>query len=104
MEDCKMGRKSKLILGFGYNSYGKHKSKINGKNTHIYQIWMDMIKRCNTNKQKAYLDCTVDDAVSAYKEAKELAAKEWLEVIKRDNIVVDPRVVNWLENYEYEEK
>lgn len=196
-----MTRTSRLILGFGYNSYGKFKAKVDNKNTHIYQTWIDMIKRCYGSKQKTYHDCSVDkcfqnfqdfaewainqigfglkdyhmdkdilcrdvkiyskdtvlfipkdlnmfltnskaargeypqgvsfkkshgrycaqikkfkevqhiglfdnidDAVNAYKLAKESAAKEWLEIIKRDDIIVDPRVITWLENYEYKEK
>ena len=192
---------NRKICGVAYNSGGKHKAKVNKRNTYVYQIWRDMIRRCLGNKQNTYTDCKIDDyflnfqnfaewatvqigfgikdyhmdkdilsgdnkvyspstvvfipkdlnifltnskaargkypqgvsfkkshgrycaqikkfgvvhhlglfnsveeAALVYKEAKELAAKEWLALILKNKIVVDPRVIEWLENFKFEEK
>jgi len=51
----------KLIYGYGYNSGGKFKAKVNSKNTYVYQVWRDMIKRCYGDDQKTYKECTVSE-------------------------------------------
>lgn len=43
----------------GYFGEGKHKAKVNGKNTKVYDVWNSMMKRCYDNKRPTYKDCSV---------------------------------------------
>lgn len=53
----------KLIMGVGFNSGGKHKTKEYGERLKTYEIWRDMIKRCYSKKRQArdpsYIGCSV---------------------------------------------
>lgn len=53
----------RTVFGAGYFGEGKYKAKENGKNTRVYDVWHDMIKRCYSEKlhekQPTYKDCTV---------------------------------------------
>ena len=40
---------AKLVFGVGIND-GKYPAKINGKNTKEYTLWMDILKRCYSEK------------------------------------------------------
>jgi len=55
----------KLMYGKACNSKGEYPAYANGKNLMMYDVWLNMIKRCyrkNTQKkQPTYADCTVDD-------------------------------------------
>lgn len=54
---------SKLILGVGFNSKGKYKTKIGGAYTSAYSTWRNMLRRAycqNTRKkQPTYINCSV---------------------------------------------
>ena len=51
------------VYGVGYNSKGKHPTKINGKLTKYYAIWKSMLQRCYSprcqEKYPTYKDCEV---------------------------------------------
>lgn len=51
------------ILGVGFIGDGKHKSRINGKNSKAYQVWKSMIFRCYCKKAQvkspSYIGCSV---------------------------------------------
>lgn len=53
------------MYGKAYNSKGEYPAYTNGKNLVMYDVWLNMIKRCyrkNTQtKQPTYIGCTVDD-------------------------------------------
>lgn len=54
----------KSVLGVGCIGDGPYKSKIQGKRTHIYTVWVDMLRRCYDGKwrnfHKAYFNkCVV---------------------------------------------
>ena len=56
---------SNLIYGKGYYSEGKYKARDGNKKSKSYQIWLDMIRRCYSDKVHAkkphYRDCYVAD-------------------------------------------
>ena len=56
----------KLVYGVGYNSRGKHKSLMSGKDAPAYYTWHNMIRRCYNHetqlRQPAYIGCIVSDA------------------------------------------
>jgi hypothetical protein len=51
------------VYGIGYIGKGKYKSKENGKNTHQYMTWREMIRRCYSEKYHercpTYKGCSV---------------------------------------------
>ena len=53
------------IYGVGYIGEGEYKTKENGKNTRVYSVWHDMLKRCYCEKyhkkQPTYINCEVCD-------------------------------------------
>ena len=73
---------AKLIYGVGYNSKGKHKTKISGADTLVYRTWYNMLMRCYCPKGHAryltYTGCTV--------------ASEWHDF---------QDFAEWFENHEY---
>lgn len=52
-----------LTYGVGFNSRGKHKTRVAGKQTIAYQTWHSMLTRCYDpryhKKQPTYIDCAV---------------------------------------------
>ncbi len=73
---------SKLILGVGFNSGGKYKATIDGKNVKAYRTWYNMLRRAYCPKlhaiQPTYVGCSVTD--------------EWLEY---------QNFAEWFEAHEY---
>lgn len=73
---------SKLILGVGTNSRGKHKTKVNGTKTPAYRTWHHMLQRAYCpklhEKYPTYIGCSV--------------ANDWLEY---------QTFAEWFENHEY---
>lgn len=59
----------KLIYGIGLNS-GKYPAKVNGKNTHIYNLWRNVLARCydpNYHREKpTYVGCSVSGNFQNY--------------------------------------
>lgn len=55
----------KLTYGVAYNSRGRHKAKINSKQTLAYRTWHNMIARCYSQKYQSinptYIDCSVTE-------------------------------------------
>lgn len=53
----------KSVYGIGYLGEGDYKSKENGKNTKIYDVWHGMLRRCYDEKlherQPTYIGCKV---------------------------------------------
>lgn len=66
---------SKLILGVGFNSRGKYKSKIDGKKAKAYSAWQNMLKRAYCPKLHAikptYIGCSVADEWLDYQDFAE---------------------------------
>lgn len=54
------------VCGIGYFGEGKYKAMINYKSNKYYITWIDMIKRCYSEKSQennpTYKDCTVDES------------------------------------------
>ena len=52
-----------LIYGVGYIGVGKYVTKINGKRTRYYEVWVSMIRRCYSGESRfsAWHDCIVED-------------------------------------------
>lgn len=73
---------ARLVYGVGLCDKGEHKTKVDGKNTYLYNAWHNMLTRCyNPNYheiQPTYIDCNVDD--------------EWLKF---------QSFANWLSNHKY---
>lgn len=76
---------ARLIYGIGYNSKGRHKTRINGTHTLVYRTWHSMITRCYCAKLHArrptYIGCSVAD--------------EWLDY---------QEFAQWFENHEYSDR
>lgn len=60
------GVKDKLlptIYGVGFIGIGEHKSRLNGKQSKMYNVWLAMIQRCYShdfqNNNKTYIGCSV---------------------------------------------
>jgi hypothetical protein len=53
------------IYGIGFIGIGDHKTRINGKPSKVYNVWVSMIQRCYSEKcqvtNPTYKDCTVCD-------------------------------------------
>lgn len=75
----------KLTFGVGFNSKGKHKTRIGGADTLVYTTWRNMLKRCYCPKfhakQPTYIGCSVAD--------------EWHDF---------QNFAEWLENHEYSDR
>ena len=60
---------AKLVFGVGIND-GKYPAKINGKNTKEYTLWMDILKRCYSEKyhlrRPTYVFCEISDNFKYY--------------------------------------
>lgn len=55
----------KTVCGIGYLGEGKYKVSENSKKTRIYQTWIDMLKRCYSEREHkrrpTYIGCKVDE-------------------------------------------
>ena len=53
----------KTVYNTGYIGEGIYKPSLNGKNTKVYQVWVDMLERCYHTpcqlRQPTYIGCTV---------------------------------------------
>ena len=53
----------KSVYSVGYIGIGKYKTKLNGKQTKVYEVWQKMLQRCYDpyyiNKYPTYIDCYV---------------------------------------------
>lgn len=58
-----------LIQGVGYNN-GEYPAKVDGKNTKIYKLWGNMLRRCYNEKEHlrnpTYIGCTVSENFKSY--------------------------------------
>src|SRR5690554_5417998 len=53
----------KSVYGVGYLGSGKHRRYVNNKQTYAYNVWVDMLRRCYSNKHlekcPTYKGCSV---------------------------------------------
>lgn len=68
------------VLGIGYLGVGEHLASVDGRNTRLYQKWINMLTRCYCEKQrhknKTYEQCTVAEEWFSFQNFAEWASKQ----------------------------
>lgn len=82
----------KSVFGIGYYGVGKHKAKINYKNTRCYQTWVNIIERCYSEKrqekQPTYKGCSVAEEWHNFQNFA-----EWFENNYRESFHLDKDIL-----------